>query len=199
MSIIQKLRAYHACLGVLVIAAYLSGEAGLIHALLGYAIAVVVLGRIAAAFTGVSALGISRFHPQFEGMRLGAAFTHPAISKTLLAGIAACLIGATVTGIALDRGQSIGLAGTPIVASAQADADRPDNGGGEQAGHGEGREEGPLGEAHAALSTLLMVLIGLHVAYLLFFKRNLARFMLFLGAPKPDAPKPTAVPVHRGT
>jgi cytochrome b len=189
VSIIQRIRAYHAVLGVLVIVAYLTGEAGLVHALLGYAIAVLILGRIAAALTGLPALGLSRFYPQFEGLRLGTAFTHPAISKTLLAGIAACLIGATVTGIALDRGQSIGVTGNPIVSVAQADDDGGKRGRGEPAGRGETGEEGPLGEVHEALSTLLMVLVGMHIAYLLLFKRSLARFMLFLSAPKAGVEK----------
>ena len=29
-----------------------------------------------------------------------------------------------------------------------------------------------------------MVLVGLHIAYLVLFKHNLARFMVFLAAPK---------------
>lgn len=189
MSIIQKLRAYHAILGVLVVAAYLSGEAGLIHALLGYAIAAIIVGRIAAGLTGLPALGISRFYPRFEGLRFGTAFTHPAISKTLLAGIAACLIGATVTGVAVDRGHSVGLAGNLIATAARADEDRRHPGGGDRAGQSEGDEGGPLGEAHEALSSLLIVLVGLHVAYLLLFKRNLARFMLFFATAKPGVVK----------
>ena len=184
MSIIQKIRAYHAVLGALVVAAYLSGEAGLIHALLGYAIAVVILGRVAAALTGLRGMGLSRFYPQFEGLRLGTASTHPAISKTLLAGIAFCLIGATVTGIALDRGHAIGIASNPIVSVAQANDDGHNRSRGEEARRGESGEGGPLGEAHEGLSTLLMVLVGLHIAYLLLFKRNLARFMVFLATPK---------------
>lgn len=180
MSIIQRLRAYHAVLGVLVVAAYLTGEAGLIHALLGYAIAVVFLGRVAAALTGLPALGLSRFYPQFEGLRFGTVFTHPAISKTLLAGIAACLIGATVTGIALDRGHSIGVAGNPIISVAQAD----DHSRSEAAGRHESGKDGPLGDVHEVLAGLLMGLVGMHIAYLLLFKRNLARFMLFLATPK---------------
>ena len=189
MSIIRRIRAYHAVLGVLVAAAYLTGEAGLIHALLGYAIAVVIIGRVAAALTGLPALGLSRFYPQFEGLRLGSVFTHPAISKTLLAGIAACLIGATVTGIALDRGHSIGVAGNPIVSVAQAD----DHGRRDATGRRESGKDGPLGDVHEVLANLLIVLVGMHIAYLLLFKRNLARFMLFLAPPKAGVVKPDGV------
>jgi len=42
-------------------------------------------------------------------LKLGNVFTHPAISRTLLAGIALCLIGAIHTGIAMDRGDAMGL------------------------------------------------------------------------------------------
>lgn len=176
MSIIQRLRAYHAVLGILVVAAFLSGEAGVIHAWLGYAIALVIVGRFAAALTGLPALGLSRFYPQFEGLKLGTAFTHSAISKTLLASIAACLIAVTVTGITLDRGNPIG------VTAAQADDARRDRGGEERSGTSADGENGPLGEAHEVLSNLLIVLVGLHVTYLLAFKWKLARFMLFLPA-----------------
>jgi hypothetical protein len=58
---------------------------------LGYAIAVIIGGRLIAALSGLRQLGLSRFYPQFDGLTLGNAFTHPAISKTLLAGIAVCL------------------------------------------------------------------------------------------------------------
>ena len=44
MSIMRGLRAYHAILGLLVIAAFLTGELGTIHAVLGYAITVIIGG-----------------------------------------------------------------------------------------------------------------------------------------------------------
>jgi len=37
------------------------------------------------------------------------------------------------------------------------------------------------------------VLVGMHIAYLLLFKRNLARFMLFLTTPKVRVVKPDGV------
>jgi cytochrome b len=43
--------------------------------------------------------------------------------------------------------------------------------------------EGALEELHEALGNLLIWLVGAHVAYLLLFKRPLARFMLFLDPP----------------
>jgi 3-ketosteroid 9alpha-monooxygenase subunit B len=47
------------------------------------------------------------------------------------------------------------------------------------------REDGIVGELHEGLSNFLMLIVGLHVAYLFLFKRPLARFMLFIAAPKP--------------
>ena len=193
MSIMQGLRAYHAALGLLVIAAFLTGELGIIHAVLGYAIAVIIGGRLIAALSGLRQLGLSRFYPQFEGLTLGNSITHPAISKTLLAGIAACLILATATGIALDRGRTLGLATSVVVTEAQARDE-----GREYHRDAEGRdaqqEDGILGEAPEGLSNFLMLIVGLHVAYLLLFKRPLARFMLFLAAPNSRLIKPGRTP-----
>ncbi len=184
MSIMKGLRAYHAILGLLVIAAFLTGELGTIHAMLGYAIAVIIGGRLVAALTGLRQLGLSRFYPQFEGLTLGNAFAHPAISKTLLASIAACLILATATGIALDRGRTLGLATSAIVTDVHArDNSRERHRDGDSRS---GQQEDTIvGELHEGLSNFLMIIVGLHVAYLFLFKRPLARFMLFIAAPKP--------------
>jgi cytochrome b len=181
MPIMQRIRAYHAVLVVLVIAAYASGELGLIHAWLGYAIAVVIAGRLVAAATGVRQLGLMRFYPEFAGLKLGNAMTHPAISRTLLLAIAFCLIGVTGTGIALDRGRSLKMAATPGIATAFADIKEGKE---RKESRESGGDEGPMSEAHEVLANLLVGFVGLHVAYLLLFKFPLARFMLFLDAPK---------------
>jgi cytochrome b len=193
MSVMQGLRAYHAALGLLVIAAFLTGEAGTIHLVLGYAVAVILGGRVLAAFSGVRPLGLSRFYPQFEGLKLDNAFTHPAISKALLAGIAATLILATASGIALDRGRANGPVAAVAITTTQPSVEarrgeREHDRGGENEG-------GALGHLHEGVSNALMLLVALHVCYLLLFKRPLARFMLFLGAPATAAVKP--VPVTR--
>jgi len=59
MSVMHGLRAYYAALGLLVIAAFLTGELGAIHAVLGYAIAVIIGGRIIAAVSGLRQMGMS--------------------------------------------------------------------------------------------------------------------------------------------
>jgi len=193
MSIMHGLRAYHAVLGLLVIAAFLTGELGTIHAVLGYAIAVIIAGRLVAALSGLRQLGLSRFYPQFEGLTLGNAFAHPAISKTLLAGIAACLILATATGIAMDRGRTLGMATSVVVTEAYARDDTRERRR-DAATRGEEQEHGILGELHEGLSNLLMIIVGLHVAYLFLFKRPLARFMLFIATPRPRQVQPDPAP-----
>lgn len=175
----SRLRAYHAALAVLTVAAFLSGEAGLIHAWLGYGVAAVIALRLVWALSGARVMGLSRFYPVFQGLRLNNAFTHPAISRTLLFGIGLCLITVTVTGLAMDRGDAIGMAAAAAVVAAYADDDEKKERRGER---GE-KDEGLVSEAHEASGNLLMLLVALHVSYLFLFKRPLARYMLFLDTP----------------
>jgi cytochrome b len=184
----SRLRACHALLAVLAVAAYLVTEPGRLHAWLGYGVAAAIALRLVLALTGAPQLGLMRFYPHFKGLRLDNAFAHPAISRTLLLGIAISLIGAAGTGIALDGGRALGLgparpnvaAADPGAAAAPAvrAADRHDD-------EAEEAEEGLLGEAHELFANALMLLVLAHVAYLLAFKRPLARFMIFASRPPP--------------
>jgi cytochrome b len=106
----QCLRAYHALLATLVVLAFMSGEAGLVHAWVGYGVAAVIALRIMLALSGQPQLGLSRFYPQFQNQRLGIALTHPAISRTLLLAIAACTVAAVGTGVAMDNRRALGVA-----------------------------------------------------------------------------------------
>jgi cytochrome b len=179
MTMMQRIRAYHAALATLSVAAYISAEWDLVHALLGYAVAAILALRVVAALSGMPQLGLSRFYPQFEGLRLDNAFAHPAISRTLLLGIAVCLIAVSVTGIALDGGRTLGVA--EIAQPAFADE--------REAARGD-EEEGVVGEAHEFFANALVLLVAGHVGYLFAFKRPLARFMLFLDARRPARPAP---------
>lgn len=180
MTMMQRIRAYHAALATLSVAAYLSAEWDLVHALFGYAVAAILALRVVAALSGMPQLGLSRFYPQFEGLRLDNAFAHPAISRTLLLGIAVCLIAVSVTGIALDGGRTLGVA--EIAQPAFADE--------REAARGENEEEGVVGEAHEFFANALVLLVAGHVGYLFAFKRPLARFMLFLDARRSARPAP---------
>ena len=176
----HRLRAYHAVLAILAILAYLTGETGLIHAWLGYGVAAVIAMRLALALFGLPQLGLFRFYPHFDRLTLGNAMTHPAISHALLAGLAISLITATATGIAMDGGHSIGLAQHQLIASAYADDDGDE---GERRGERE-HDDGALGEIHELSANLLLLIVALHVTYLLLYKRPLALFMLYIGAPQ---------------
>lgn len=195
----SRLRAYHALLAALVVAAYFSTEWGSAHAWLGYGVAAVIALRLVMALTGSHQLGLMRFYPHFQGLKVDNAFTHPAISRVLLVGIAVCLIGVTATGIAMDGGRSLGV--NPPVASStdpiraagdtHDEAEEDDEGEGEEGEEREeGEEGGPLGEVHELFGNGLMLLVVLHVSYLFLFKRPLARFMLFAAAKTKSQPLP---------
>lgn len=144
MSLMHKVRVYHAALAALTLLAYLSGDLGVVHDVLGYGVAVIIFLRLIWAVFNPRQLGLNRFYPDFDGLRFDNAYRHPAVSKALILGIAVTLIGATVTGVAL-----------------------------------EGGEDEFIEDIHEALSNLLMVFVVAHGAYLLLFKRPLARFMLY--------------------
>ena len=197
MNIMNRVRLYHAFLATLAIAAYLSGEIDPVHAWLGYGVAAVIVLRLLWALGGARQVGLMRFYPHFHGLKLGTVFTHPAISGALLLAIALCLIGVTGTGIALDQGRTFGLGRAEMRQQAQpATPELPiirgdDDEDGEHRGGGGEDEEGgeAIEEVHEVLGNLLMFLVGGHVAYLLLFKRPLARFMLFLKpARRPEQP-----------
>lgn len=181
MSQLYRLRAIHALLGVSVIAAYLTGDEEDAHILFGYAAVAITIFRLALAATGARQLGLFRFYPQFSGLKLGNLTTHPAISRTLLAGIALSLIATLATGVMMER--RIGFADLSPIASAAADDDFGEREEGGDAGGERDDEDSPLSELHELTANLLIALVAVHVAYLLAFKRPLAKFMLFLSNP----------------
>ncbi|UCE30342.1 MAG: cytochrome b/b6 domain-containing protein [Burkholderiales bacterium] len=169
-------------LALLAVASYLSGEIGAVHVLLGYALGAVLLFRVAWAASGNRSVGLARFYPQFKGLELGNARSHPAIGRTLMLAIAIALLGVTATGIAIDRGQTLGVAAAATVPSAYADDDdRRERAWSARSGErrGDDEREDMWTELHEALAEILPLLIVLHAGYLLAFKRPLARFMLF--------------------
>ena len=103
MTMIHRIRLYHATLAILAILTYITGDFEFIHVLLGYGLSVVIIFRLLWALSGNKQMGLSRFYPDFEGLNITNMFTHPAISKTLLLGIAITLIIATLTGILMDQ------------------------------------------------------------------------------------------------
>jgi cytochrome b len=142
---------------------------GLVHAWLGYGVAALILFRLIWALSGAPQLGLARFYPSFKDLHLKGIMTHPAISQVLLAGIALSVIGATGTGIMMDKGRAL----QPSALSSFSLSDE----------NGRERREDEASEiteeAHEYLANLAIALVVLHVLYLLSFKFPLARFMLF--------------------
>ena len=186
MNVMSRVRLYHATLAILAILAYLTGEVFPAHAWLGYGVAFVIAARLAWAIGGERQFGLTRFYPDFSGLKLKGAATHPAISRTLMLGIALTLVTATGTGIVMDGGRSLpylssGVAAAPATAGEQTQTPRVRDHGDDDDDEGEREgDEGPLSEVHELSANLLLLFVGLHVAYLILFKRPLAKFMLFL-------------------
>lgn len=177
MSLIHKVRVYHASLGILALLAFLTGDFGLVHDWIGYGVALIVVFRLLWAVFNPRQLGLNRFYPEFEGLRFDNAFRHPAVSKVLILGIVVTLTGATLTGVLMDGGKAIGLSGIAAISPAYAngDADDAENG---------GLAEEALEEVHETFSNLMILFVILHAGYLLMFKRPLARFMLYRDRPR---------------
>jgi 3-ketosteroid 9alpha-monooxygenase subunit B len=158
------------------------------HQLLGYGVVALIAIRLLMALFGAGPLGLQRFYPKFQDLKLGTAATHPAISRTLLLGIALCLLGVTTTGVLMDQGKTLqtlsgATAGAPISVELRANDD--DDGPMTQLRRASGEddedgEEGLLGEVHEMFANLLVCMVALHVSYLILFKWPLARFMLFI-------------------
>jgi len=66
MNVIKYLRLYHATLAITALLAYITGELGIIHAWLGYGVALIIVMRLLWAMSGESQLGLSKFYPSFE-------------------------------------------------------------------------------------------------------------------------------------
>jgi 3-ketosteroid 9alpha-monooxygenase subunit B len=172
MNMIKRIRLYHATLGILSILAYLTREIRLIHVWLGYGVAAAIAFRLLWALSGEHQVSLMRFYPSFKGLGVKNIFIHPAISKTLILGIALSLIAVTFTGITMDKSKEIGLASVEMVSTAYADDDREEQ--------SENEEKGLMTEAHELSANLLLLFVGMHVTYLLMFKRPLSKFMLFI-------------------
>ena len=172
MNIIKTLRLYHATLAIGALLAYVTGELGLIHAWLGYGVAFIIIFRLLLALNTAPQLGLSKFYPSFDGLNTSNAFTHQAVSKILLSGIAISVILVTITGVMIDQGKAIGLANIDMITPALADDDEYEG--------GDGEDGGLVGESHEFFANIMLLFVGMHVTYLFLFKRPLALYMLFV-------------------
>lgn len=99
MSLMHKIRVYHAALGIATLLAYFTGDFGFIHDWLGYVVGVIIVLRLGWAVFNPRQLGLNKFYPHFDGIGWTNAITHPAISKSLILAVAVTVILATVTGL----------------------------------------------------------------------------------------------------
>ncbi len=196
-------RLFHVAFAVLAVVAYLSAEElGLIHAWVGYTIAAAFGLRLVLGLIGRRGFELKRLVPRLGQTAVNqSGIRHPAISRMLVALIVACLLGAAGTGIAMDQGgtllgnsiRSSNEVGDEHARDTEIDHDEangsPDrligsalakDGRAADEQEQDGEEEGPLGELHEFFGNLLLPVVALHVLYLLMFRFELARFMLFL-------------------
>jgi cytochrome b len=99
MSLMHKVRVYHAALAIVTILAYLTGDFGALHDWLGYVVAAIVVLRLLWAVFNPRQLGLNRFYPLFDGIEWGTALTHPAINRSLILSVAVSVIVATLSGL----------------------------------------------------------------------------------------------------
>jgi len=191
MNIYRKLRLYHAMLASSALAAYATGEAGIVHAWIGYALAGIILFRLAWGMFGPSQFRIGRFLPDVASLFRIRTANDPAIARVLLAGVIVSLLLVVGTGIALDRTKSINL----VVEAEMVPVQRVDfRSHRVRAAHGatthnagrddDDEKEGWLEELHEFSANMMLLLVGLHVSYMILFRRPLAMFMLFVAGRK---------------
>jgi cytochrome b len=196
LSILEKLRFYHAALALSASAAYATGELGFIHAWLGYLVAGIIVMRLLWGLVGPRQIGISRFIPDFSDVTSARLLDHPVVSRILISGIALSLVVVSATGIAMDRFSSLGSThrvetvaqhGSPrgeLVGARTAMAHSSVFVAAREEAEDENEREDWIKELHEASANLMLALVVLHVTYLLLFKRKLAFFMLFRSSPR---------------
>jgi len=191
MKAFHQLRLYHAMLAVSALAAYATGEAGIVHAWIGYALVGMIMFRLAWGMFGPSQFRIGRFLPDLASLVRIRAANDPAIARVLLGGVVASLLLVVGTGIALDQAKSLDL-----VAEART-VPVPRVGfhsRGTSMAHGtvmqspnkedDDENEGWLQELHEFSANLMLLFVGIHVSYMILLRRPLAMFMLFVPGQK---------------
>lgn len=189
-------RLYHLLFAAgCMVAWFTAEELGLVHAWTGYVVAGLLVLRLTLGIAGRSGFQFRRLIPAGNVRNAGS----PAISSALALALLFAVAGTAGTGLAMDQG------GTLVGKSIRADDEKERHGEGRhengedeeealvpssllglapsaRADDGEGgeREEGLLGEVHETLGNLILPLAILHALYLLVFRLNMARFMLFL-------------------
>lgn len=172
MTSFTRLRAYHTALAILAISTYLLEDFKDVHAWFGYTIGVLLLLRLAS-------LAIPSFLPRAAWLVSKAdnqpdrGVQNPIISKAFIAGIMACLVVTVSTGVIMRQTETKTVADLNFITSAYADDD----------GHNK-KNKNPgrklLKGIHEVSANGMLALVGLHVGYLLLFRRKFATRMIFI-------------------
>lgn len=173
MSMFAKLRLYHAAIGVLAAAAYLTQEIERVHIWIGYLLAALLGVRIILAMIAPRALTAPHWLIGKGDLTMAKGLQSPIIGKLILAGIMACLTVVIATGVTMDQKLMV-RADALAITSAHADE------------RGSSRERSKpnkaIKEVHEVAANLLFVIVALHIAYLLLWRRQYALSMIYLGA-----------------
>ena len=173
MSMFERLRLYHAAIGCLAIAAYLTHEIDRVHVWIGYTIAGFLAARILFAIVAPRVLTSPHWIIGPRDLSMAKGFQSPIIGKLILAGIMACLTVVIATGVTMDQ-KLVVRADTIAITSAHADE------------RGSTREQSKpnkaVKEVHEVAANLLFLIVALHIGYLLLWRRPYALSMIYLGA-----------------
>ncbi|MCT2401867.1 cytochrome b/b6 domain-containing protein [Novosphingobium mangrovi (ex Huang et al. 2023)] len=164
----KAFRTYHLFFVLAVIIAYFTAEGlDLAHAWAGY---------LVAAFLALRGLlGLMRARG-FAWTRL-VPFGPSAVTHALTLALFLCIAGVTATGIVMDKGASLSTPPTLQIRNEHGDQKAEH---GRYFGETERHErESAMNEIHEVLGNILLPLAIVHVLYLLLFRFDMARFMLF--------------------
>ncbi|WP_067731851.1 cytochrome b/b6 domain-containing protein [Novosphingobium naphthalenivorans] len=165
----KAFRTYHLLFVLAVLVAYFTAEGmAITHAWAGYLVAAFLALRGLLGLLKASGFAWTRLMP------LGSS----ALTHALTLALFLCIAGVTATGIVMDKGVS--LSSTPTFQISREDRDESE-GRGRTFGTGERHErESAVNAVHEALGNILLPLAIVHVIYLLLFRLDMARFMLFV-------------------
>jgi cytochrome b len=179
MSVFSKLRAYHATLAILAIIAYLSAEWGMIHNWIGYTLAAVLLTRLTLLVVAPRFMAPPHWLLRRSDFTLAEGLGSPILGKLMLAVIVSCLVIATASGIAMERGWPSAQGSAGLITWAPTDED-----------DGESERNELMSEVHEGAANMLFVFVAFHIAYLMWFRRTYALSMIFVNPPAANGKKP---------
>lgn len=182
MKSFSRFRLYHWALVLLFAAAFISGEdAALLHVWLGYGLIAALLWRVLAAVLRLR--GFASILPQRQGW---AALAGSNWSKLLICGMVAVMAATLYSGLVLvDNAAALGEGLAMLVPVAMADDGGLPGGGVQLFGV-------DSAELHELLANGSLLLIGLHLGWLLLYRRRQVWAMLGAG----QSPQPVAAANH---